>query len=532
MSIISIEFALFVLAAMLIYYIMPRKARWIVLLVGSYFFYWMNSHWLVLVLFFTSLVTYLFGLIIQRQIDKNQEYILNHESITRDEKKNLKDKLKKKNRIILSIGILLVLGALLFLKYFNFFGENVNVLFSSVGIKWTIPHMNLLLPLGISFYTLQAISYMVDVYRGKVTADHNPAKFLLFMSFFPQIIQGPIPRYSQLAKQLYEGHKFNYNQICFGAQMMLWGLIKKLVIAERLAIPVNYLFEHHTEYSGPILFFAVVLYGFQIYTDFSGGMDLVCGVAQLFGIELEKNFKQPYYATSLEDFWRRWHITMGSWMKEYIFYPLSLSKAFTSLSRKSRKVLGQFAGKRVPVFLAMFIAYFCVGFWHGPNWKYIAYGIWNGTIIMTSILLENIYAKGRMLCRIDENTFTWRSFRRFRTFLIVSFGRFFSRAEDLPTALSMFGRTFKNWRNVSFVTNGSLLNMGLNNANWILLIFLIILLFYVDYKHEQGVSFRVVIARQHLVFRWAIYIIAVLIILVFGYYGSEYNAASFVYEKF
>ncbi len=532
MTIVSLKFILFVAAVVLAYYIVPKKVRWLVLLSGSLVFYWLNSKWLVAVLLVTSAVTYLFGWLLQQGNDKHKNYLSDHPEITGEEKKARKEKLKKKNRRILSLGIILVLSALLFLKYFNFFGDNLNRLLSKAGAGWTIPTLNLLLPLGISFYTLQAIAYMVDVYRSKIRADRNLAKFLLYMSFFPQIIQGPIPRYKQLANQLYEGHSFDYKQLCFGAQLMLWGFIKKLVIAERLAIPVNHLFGHYTEYSGLILFFAVILYGLQIYADFSGGMDIVCGVAQMLGIKLEQNFRQPYYALSIEDFWRRWHITMGSWMKDYVFYPLSLSKAFTNLSRKSRKVLGQYAGKRLPTFLAMFIVYLCVGFWHGANWKYVIFGIWNGTFIMFSILLENIYAKGRKLCRIDEKTITWRMFRIFRTVVIVSFGRFFSRADNASVALDMFGKTFRNWRDLTFITNGSLLKTGLSNANWILLIFLILTLFYVDFKHEHGVSFREVFARQHLVFRWAIYIAAVLIVLIFGYYGPEYNAASFIYERF
>ena len=532
MTIVSFRFLLFVIVVVLAYYIVPKKKRWTILLIGSYVFYFFNGKWLLTVLLATSLLTYSFGLIIQCENDRYQGYLSSHGDISRAEKKALKEKLKKKNRRIVFLEIVTVIGSLIFLKYGNFVGDNLNRLFSQMGNGWKIPYFNLLLPMGISFYSLQAVSYIVDIYRGKIKADRNPLKFMLFMSFFPQIIQGPIPRHNQLANQLYEGHSFDYRKLCFGAQLIVWGFIKKLVIAERLAIPVNYLFEHNAEYSGLIVFFSVVLYGFQVYSDFSGGMDIARGVAQMFGIELELNFRQPYHAISIEDYWRRWHITMGSWMKDYVFFPLSLSKAFTHLSRKSRKALGQFAGKRLPAFMAMFIVYFCVGIWHGADWKYIIYGLWNGIFIMTSLLLENAYAKTRTICRINEDTDSWRLFRRIRTFVIVSFGRFFTGSKDLDTAFSMFGRTFRNWRDITFITDGSLLRIGLNNANWILLGLLIMILFYVDYKHEQGFSFREVIAEQHLVFRWAIYIVAILVILIFGYYGPEYVASSFIYEQF
>ncbi|MBP3835985.1 MAG: MBOAT family protein, partial [Pyramidobacter sp.] len=400
------------------------------------------------------------------------------------------------------------------------------------GTQSAVPHLKLLLPLGISFYTLQAIAYMTDVYRGTIQADKNPVKFMLFMSFFPQIVQGPIPRYDQLAHQLYEGHDFDYERGCFGCQLMVWGLIKKLVIAELLAIPVNQLYNNYTHYTGSILFLGGVMYVLRTYTDFSGGMDIARGVAEILGIKLVLNFNQPFYSTSIEDFWRRWHMTMGHWMRDYIFYPLSLSKSFTNLGRKSRNLFGAFTGKRLPAFIAMFIVYFLVGFWHGANWKYVAYGVWNGVFIMSGILMEDFYQKTRELCGINEATVTWRLFRMIRTLVIVSFGRFFSGAKDLTAALGMFRRTFIDWQDITFLTNGSLIKLGLDTANWILLSITILLLLYVDSVHEKGISLRRVFARQPLIFRWIIYIGAVLFILIFGCYGPEYNAASFIYEKF
>ena len=468
----------------------------------------------------------------QKNNEKFEAYLRSRNEISREGKKTIKEKLKRKNRRVLVVGIALVLFVLLICKYRDFLGELITQLFSWTGTESIVPHIDLLIPLGISFYTLQAIAYLVDIYRGKVKADRNPLKFLLYMSFFPQIIQGPIARHGQLAEQLYEGHKLEYNNLRFGAQLVVWGFIKKLVIAERIAIPANYIFEHNTEYTGLMLFLAVLLYGFQIYADFSGGIDIARGVAQMFGITLEHNFKQPYYASSVEDFWRRWHITMGSWMKDYIFYPLSLSKAFSRLSKKSRKVFGQYTGKRLPSFLSMFIVYLCVGFWHGPDWKYVVFGVWNGCFIMISILLEGIYSKTRSLCRINEQTFTWKMFRIVRTLVIVSFGRFFTGAKDIDTAVDMFKRTFVNTRDLSFITDGSLLKLGLSNANWILLIVTIVILLYVDYKHEHDFSIRKAIAQQHVVFRWAIYIVAIMVILIFGYYGPEYNPASFIYQQF
>lgn len=533
MSFVTLPFFLFVAALTLVYFLVPGKYRWVVLLAASYVFYWTNSRWLVLVLAATSLATYGVALWLQRINDRGKAWLMDHAAeLSREDKKARKEKTKRAARRVLLLGIAVDLGALLFLKYYNFFAENVNGILTRFGGTASAPTLRLLLPLGISFYTLQALAYMIDVYRGKEQADRNPLKFMLFMSFFPQIVQGPIPRHDQLAHQLYEPHRFDYTRMCLGVQMMLWGLIKKLIIAERLAIPVDYLFANHAMFKGPIQLFAAILYGLQIYTDFSGGMDIGRGVAQILGIQLALNFEQPYFAGSVEEFWRRWHITMGRWMRDYVFYPLSLSKAFTELGRKSRKLFGQFVGKRLPAFIAMFIAYFLVGFWHGPQWKYVAYGVWNGVFIMSGILLEDVYARSRQKLGIDERAASWRLFRIARTFLIVSVGRFFSRADNLATALSMGKRMFMHWRDITFLTDGTLLQTGLNTANWFVVCAFLLLLLFVDLQHERKVSLRAVIARQPLVFRWAIYIAAVLLLLIFGHYGPGYDAANFIYEAF
>ena len=533
MTFISISFIAFIAAVILVYFAVPSRYQWIVLLTASYVFYWINSGVLLLVMFGSTAATFLTARIIENISSNGKKYISERAGeLTKEEKKALKEKTKKRTRLALFLGIVVVLGMLLFLKYFNFFGSNVSKLLSLAGIQAEVPVLNILLPLGISYYTLQAIGYMVDIYRGKYEADKNLCRFMLFISFFPQVIQGPIPRYNQLAPQLYEGHSFQYERFCYGAQLILWGWMKKLIIADRLAIPVNQIFDHSSGYHGIAVFFGAALYGLQVYTDFSGGMDIARGVSQILGIDLELNFRQPYFSTSIEDFWRRWHITLGAWMKDYVFYPLSLSKAFTKLSRKSRKVFGQFIGKRLPAFLAMFVVYFLVGFWHGPSWKYVAYGIWNGCFIMAGILLDETYGKLRKVFRIQSETVTWHAFQMTRTFILISVGRIFSRAAALSTALHMFRALCTEWYDLSFFLDGSLFDLGLNNANWILLAVSIIVLFLVDFLHEKDIRIRESIAKQSVIFRWGIYFTAVLLIFIFGIYGPEYDAASFIYGMF
>ena len=531
MSFTDLAFFIFVGITVLLYYVVPKRVRWIVLLVASLTFYWINSGWLLLILLATCAVTFGVGLWIEASNARGKQQLKDlGKRASRAEKKELRAKTKLRSRRILAVGIVLVLGALLLLKYYDFFADNAAGLLKPFGI--VPPHFSFLLPLGISFYTLQAIAYMTDVFRGKVQADRNFPQFVLFMSFFPQIVQGPIPRHKQLAEQLYEPHEFDYTRLCHGAQLAVWGLFQKMVIADRIAIPVNQVFENYTQYHGLMLFLAAAGYGLQVYADFSGGMDVARGVAQMLGIELELNFRQPYFSTSIEDFWRRWHITLGSWMKNYVFYPLSLSKAFATLSRKSRRFLGDFVGKRLPPILAMFIVYFLVGFWHGPDWKYIAYGVWNGIFLVMGILLPERYAAWADHFHINRESFSWRAFQIVRTFCICSLGRLFSRGESLDAALQMFGSIFAEWNNFTWLSESTRLTLGLDERSWILLFIAVMVLLWVDRKHEHGIRLREAIDRQQLPLRWIIYYGAILATFVYGVWGPAFDASSFIYGQF
>ncbi len=531
MDFVSLSFLVFSAVVCITYFAVPKNMRWITLLIASYIFYYINSKWLVVVLFGETLVTFAIGLIIAQIYKKRDAEIAERgSSLAFAEKRQIKAAYLKKAKLFLVLGVLFLVGMILYLKYYNFFISPVNALSGKTGFHIR-PH-DIILPLGISFYSLQAIAYITDVYHGKIAADRNLPKFMLFMSFFPQIVQGPIPRYSQLASQLYEGHSFDYKRVCFGAQLLLWGLMKKLIIADRITVPVDQIFDNFTNYHGMIVFLAAVGYGIQVYTDFSGGMDIARGVAQIVGIDLELNFRQPFFSTSIEEFWRRWHITLGGFMRDYVFYPLSLSKPFSELGKKLRKVFGPEIGKRVPAFIAMFIVYFLVGFWHGASWKYIAFGLWNGVFIATGILLVDVYAKMRELAGIDENTSFWQAFKMLRTFCICSYGRFFSRGLGMTGALTMMVSTLDRWYDLSFIVDGSLTELGLDTANWFVLVAAILVLMFVDYIHEKNISIREVISEQYIVFRWIIYIAAILIVLIFGIWGPAYDSASFIYEQF
>ncbi|NBH13083.1 MBOAT family protein [Lachnospiraceae bacterium] len=532
MAFTSAIFLLFFSVVCAVYFIVPIKHRWLVLLIASYLFYWQNSTYLVFVLAGMTAITWLTGLFLERQNLKKAYYLKLHAgNMNSSERKKYKFSVTRKKKMILILGIIIDLGILLFFKYSNFFVGSSSSFFQLLGIKIQNFQLNILIPLGISFYTLQAIGYMADIYWGKYPADRNFLKFALFMSYFPQIVQGPIARYNRLAVQFKEGHALDFNRLKSGCQLILWGFMKKLILADRIGIVVDTVFKNYADYGGMILFISAIFYGFQIYADFSAGMDIATGISQVFGINLEANFRQPYFSKSMEDFWRRWHITLGGWMKDYIFYPLSLSKKFASLGKAARKIFGNYIGKRLPPFLAMFLVYFLVGFWHGPDWKYAVYGIWNGTIIATGILLQPLYKKGISVFHVKEASYGWRLFQALRTFFLCTIGRLFPKSASCSIAFIMIQNIFLHpmpWQ----LVDGTIFALGLDGKDFCVAFFMVILLLLVDLAHEKNIQIRERIAAQGIIFRWLIYWTAFFLILIFGIYGPAYNSSDFIYQQF
>ena len=412
------------------------------------------------------------------------------------------------------------------LKYADFFIENVNSLFGAGSIA----PLNLLLPLGISFYTFQSIGYVIDVYRDKYAPDKNLLQYALFVSYFPQIIQGPIGRHDDLAHQLYAPHRFDYERLTFGLQRSLWGYFKKMVIADRIALLADTVFAGEG-YVGFTVFVGMFLYGFQIYADFSGGMDIVCGVSEALGIELAENFRRPFFARSTAEFWQRWHITLGAWMREYVFYPLAMSKAFGKLSRRLRARFGTYAAKTVPSCLASFVVFLLVGIWHGAAWHYVAYGLYYSILVSGGNLFQKVFETLRGRLGIDDRSRGWRAFQMIRTTLLCTIGRCFAHAATLSRALQMIKDMFSSFNPWVFF-DGSLYTLGLDRQNFTLMLLLIVLLLAVDILQERGVRIRETIARQNVVVRWAVYYAAIFVIIIFGIYGPGYDAASFIYQKF
>lgn len=534
MALTSIRFALFVAVCLIVYYAFPKRIRWVVLLAASYVFYGIVCFKYMPFILLTTLSTYAGALGIERIAVSGKKVLkAQREAWKPEEKKQYKAVVTRRKKAVL-IGVLLLnFGFLAVLKYYNFFADSILSLFNQFGIAITMPKMGLLLPLGISFYTFQTMGYIIDVYRSRVAAEHNPAKLALFVSFFPQIIQGPISRYSELAQQLYEPHELQYENIKYGFQLILWGLFKKMVIADRAVSIVQIVCDNPTSYSGTFIAIAACTYAVQLYADFSGGIDISRGVAQMFGIQIAENFKRPYFSTSISEYWRRWHITLGAWLKDYLFYPIAMSPAFLKFGKKTKKSLGKHVGKVLPASIATFITFLVIGIWHGANWKYVAFGLWNGAVIFLSSLLEPQFRKVTETLKIRTQCFSYRLFQMARTFIIVLIGYYFDIAASCGEALQMLKRSVTDFHIRDIKNMEVIHSFGLGLLDYAIMAVGAFTILVVSILQETTqASIRETLDKQNFWFQWAVMLIGILCILLWGVYGPGFDVAEFVYMQF
>lgn len=479
---LSLFFYAFLVVLTALYYLLPLKIRWTVLLVGSVAFYGAaapDAWWIFAV---TVLISYFSALWIFR----------------------LKEEGKKRLPAAVLAG-----SILLTVIPWVVFKSGYTIL--TVWLKRDV--ISMAAPLGISFYTLQIVSYLADVYRGKITPQRNPFRYLLFATFFPQIVQGPVPRYEQLGKQLYEGHKFDEEGFVKGLHLIIWGFFLKLMIADKAALVVNTIFENSRAYAGCYILLAGVLYSIELYTDFMACVSISRGAAALFGIGLQDNFRHPYMAVSIKDFWRRWHITLSEWLRDYIYIPLGGSR-----KGKIRKY-----GNLMATFLVS-------GIWHGAGWNFLFWGMLHGIYQIvgdvTASWKNKIYEKLGM----PDGSFSGRCIRRIGTFFWVMSAWIIFRAGSLREGLfmikSMFA-TFNPW----VLFNDSLFALGLDIKDFVVMLFAILVLCLVSVKQEKG-SVRDWILRQNIVIRWIIYLVSIVVIWVFGTYGFGFDTQEFIYGGF
>lgn len=529
MTFTSLYFFGFVALALILYYALPKKIRWIILLIASVVFYSICSYKYVAFIVFTALSTYFGARWIYSISQKTKEQVKANKGVwTIEEKKKYKDKSIKNKRLVLALILVLNFGILFVLKYSNFVVGSVVTLLGLPAVE-----LGFVLPLGISFYTFQTTGYAIDVYRDKTKAEKNFAKFALFVSFFPQIIQGPIAVYDDLAHQLYEGHDIDFDNLKSGFTLILWGMFKKMVIADRLAVLINIVTEDNSKFGGEIILLTALTYAAQLYMDFSGGIDIARGVGELFGITMAENFKRPYFSKSIAEYWRRWHITLGAWMKNYVFYSLAMSKAFLKLGKKTKEKLGGHIGKVLPGSIATFIVFLLIGIWHGDNWKYVGFGLWNAIIIFASNLLEPVFENINKALKIRTKTLSFRIVQMIRTFIIVLIGYYFDIADGLKNALVMIKRSVFDCHLGNFIEKKVRWSLGLTAKDWIIVAIGLVIVFCVSlYQERSQKQVRDTLAKQSIWFQYVVLIALMVIIFTFGMYGPGVNAGEFVYMQF
>lgn len=477
----SFEFLLFFPFVVGLYFILPHRFRWAFLLAASYYFYmcWKAEYLVLIVL--STVVDYYASI----QMNKFSE--------------------KQKRKPFLYLSLVVNLGVLFGFKYFNFFSESANTVFNQLNIFYDVPTFDILLPVGISFYTFQTLSYTIDVYRGRLNPERHFGMFALYVSFWPQLVAGPIERPQNLLPQFYKKKSFNYENVTSGLKLMAWGYFKKMVIADRLASLVDPVFNNPQWHDGLTHMFATVAFAFQIFCDFSGYSDIAIGAALVMGFKLMKNFDSPYWSRSIGQFWRKWHISLSTWFRDYVYIPLG--------------------GNRVVKwrwYYNLFITFTISGLWHGANWTFVAWGAFHGLLLV----LENMTANFRDRFSSIHSNIVLRYFKSsiqvFVTFVLVCIGWVFFRANTIDDAFLILHR----------MSNPDLkLDMDFLSAHTAkFAVLAVIVMMGIQLVRElSGKSIRDLVSKQHVLIRWPLYISLILVILFFGTFHSQ---SEFIYFQF
>ncbi len=531
----SLAFFIFLAVTLILFYILPKKFQWIVLLVASFVFY-ISFSWKFLFFIISTIVTIYGATYGIDKINRQQDKFLEENELNLEQKKEYKAKNKKKKKLFVALCILFNIGILFVLKYANFAIFTFQGIMSWFGVELSPITLNLILPLGISFYTFQAVGYLVDVYWGKVPFEKNIFKLALFTSFFPQILQGPISRYSELAPQFMEEKKFDYEKIIRGVILILWGLLKKIVIADVFGGIVTNGFEKVAQLNGLQSWATIIAYLIQDYTDFSGCIDIAMGVAECFGIGLPQNFERPYFSLTIEEYWRRWHMSLGSWFKDYIFYPISISKFSINLGKFCKKHFkkSSYIAKQIPAFFGLIVVWSTTGLWHGASWNYVLWGLYYGLLIIMSILLKPLFAKILEKTKINVKSWWYKIFQWVRTMWLLCVGRIIFRSNSLVDAWTLFTKTFSNIFKCSVLSLDSLVS---EKKFLIVAAIALLLVLIVDLIKEfkKGISLRDEMTKKGAwgyVIQTLTIICLVTVIVLFGSYGPGFSAQDFIYMQF
>ena len=558
MSILSLEFIVFTIATVIVYYIFPLRLRWWVLLAASCVFYalagWQGCIWLVLV----GAITFLGSLLQEKLLKREKETARTEEQIkemteaaqkaalsqeTEESGEETQEqpsvdvceaakvqipelpskgwfsgslKVRTLRKIVLAVTIVLPFAAMAFTKYYD----------ALRALIISLPELSLILPLGLSYFTFQSVGYAVDIYRGKYETQKNPFKYLLFISFFPQMTQGPISPYTQLMPQLVAGNRFNPDNFVIGAQLALWGFFKKMVIADRLTVVTQSI---STDQKGWFILLTVVIYAIRLYADFSGGMDIIRGAARMLGVDMVENFRRPFFSFSVAEYWRRWHISLGVWFRSYLFYPITTSGFGLMLSKAGKKIFGKKAGRALPASVATIIIFFLIGIWHTANANALVFGLYFGLVLGIELLLEPAFKKMKKKLKVKEKSVPWKIFTLIRTWILILLPQYFAFTDGPATGLALLKNTFTNW---DFNNAWAQFSNVMKDLEWYIAGIAFCIMLIVDIICELKPDLNERLAKGYFFIRWPLLILLIVAILVFGCYGTGYDPAAFLYTNF
>ncbi len=486
----SLEFLIFFPIVVAAYYLLPAKLKNYWLLIASYYFYMCWNAKYALLLLGSTAITYFGAILIG------------------------KGKCVQAKKAFLAGSLVLNFGLLAFFKYTNFLLETVQSLFSFLHISLNVPRFDIVLPVGISFFVFQAVGYTIDVYRGETAAERNFFRYALFVSFFPQLVAGPIERSKNLLSQLKTTNKFNFEKARDGFLVILWGFFLKLVVADRIGIFVDTVYDNMSYYGGEFIVVAAFLFVIQVYCDFYGYSTIAKGAAQILGIELMENFSSPFLQTSVASFWRNWHISLTSWFKDYLYIPLGGNR-----KGKFRKEINKL------------IVFSLSGLWHGANITFVLWGFVNGLYQVIGDLLTPARKKAATFLRLNTESLGHKLVRCFVTVVLVDISFIFFRLQsvsDVVFALKSIVTNFNFW----IYFDGSLFDCGLDRQNFMLLIVCLLVLLAADICKKKGIVIREIVAKQDYWIRWVVFAASILAILIFGKYGPAYDSKNFIYFQF
>lgn len=519
MSITTPKFLIFAAVGIVLYYIFPKKYRWVETLIWSVLFYILSG---VQYLPFMAMtvITIWYASYRVNKIYEAEDADIKAGSYTPKEKKAVKDKYKKKARNWVTVAILINIGFLVYGKVMNYIGVNLH--HDSLVDKYIIP-------IGISYYTFSTVGYLLDVYWKKYKYEDSFLHFATYAFYYPHILQGPISRYDQSGYELRKEHEFSTRNLTMGCERMLWGFFKKLVIADRIAQMTLF---HNKDLPGALYFIGVFFDVIQIYSDFSGYMDIVCGISEIMGIKLEENFNHPFFAKSTPELWRRWHMTLGGWFRDYLYYPLLVTKTFKNLNKKTHKHLPALLATLISTGIPVMITWILTGLWHGTGAGYLAWGLYYGTLITISVVFHEQFLKLNKLLHINDQTWTWKVFQMVRTFCVFAGGRMLTKGGRFLSALHMIGSMFSPSRiGIHAFFDKSFYNYGMDEWNTRVVLFGAFIMLIVSILQEKFVI-REKLNRQNLVFRWAFLLLGFFLVLIYGIYGTSYSTAGFLYQAF